>query len=53
MSKSQRVPSGWCITKDHKQCTEFYLKQSFSRGCICSCHPVDKKAATKVDSKSD
>lgn len=49
--------SGWCISGKHTggddTCEGFYLKQSYSQGCGCSCHGVDKKASKKVDSEDD
>ncbi|QIG58084.1 hypothetical protein SEA_PAULODIABOLI_197 [Microbacterium phage PauloDiaboli] len=38
MSKGDQYPTGWCMTGYHKDCTDFYLKQAYSRGCVCSCH---------------
>lgn len=26
------------MTKQHKGCTDFYLKQPYQRGCECECH---------------
>lgn len=32
------MPSGWCMSGYHKDCADFYLKRSYSKGCVCACH---------------
>jgi hypothetical protein len=36
--KTGVLPTGWCMDGNHQRCADFYLKQPYSRGCICACH---------------